>query len=279
MKKLLPFILLIFVSCQKKQKDLTDYVNPFIGTGGHGHTYPGASAPFGMVQLSPDSRLEGWDGCGGYHYSDSIIYGFSHTHLSGTGVSDYGDILFIPTTGKLYLSNGADGNPGYSSTFSHENEKAKAGHYSVHLQDYNIDVELTVSKRAGFHKYTFNSGKEAQFILDLEHRDKLTSSSIEMVNKNSVKGWRHSSNWATDQRLYFYIQLSENISESVYREDSLVVGFKLGKIENPLLVKVGISAVSIENAKLNLKAEIPTFTKSGFSILPSLNPTTKLSSR
>ena len=101
MKKLLPFILLIFVSCQKEQKYLTDYVNPFIGTGGHGHTYPGASAPFGMVQLSPDSRLDGWDGCGGYHYSDSIIYGFSHTHLSGTGVSDYGDILLMPTTGEL----------------------------------------------------------------------------------------------------------------------------------------------------------------------------------
>jgi predicted alpha-1,2-mannosidase len=257
MKKLLPFILLIFVSCQKEQKYLTDYVNPFIGTGGHGHTYPGATTPFGMVQLSPDSRLDGWDGCGGYHYSDSIIYGFSHTHLSGTGVSDYGDILIMPTTGKLFLNNGADGKSGYSSRFSHKNETAKAGYYNVLLEDYNVFAELTTNQRVGFHKYTFNSGKEAQFILDLEHRDRLTSSTIEMVNKNSIKGWRHSSNWATDQRLYFYIQLSENISEFVYREDSLVAGFKLGKIENPLLVKIGISAVSTENAKLNLETEIP----------------------
>ena len=152
MKKLLPFILLLFMACQKEPNSLTTYVNPFIGTGGHGHTYPGASAPFGMIQLSPDSRLEGWDGCGGYHYSDSIIYGFSHTHLSGTGVSDYGDILLMPTTGELLLNNGANGNPGYRSKFSHKNEQAKAGFYQVFLEDYNIDVELTVSKRVGFHK-------------------------------------------------------------------------------------------------------------------------------
>ena len=131
MKKTLPWLLLLSVACHKEQKFLTAYVNPFIGTGGHGHTYPGASSPFGMVQLSPDSRLEGWDGCGGYHYLDTIIYGFSHTHLSGTGVSDYGDILLMPTTGKLLLNNGADGNPGYCSKFSHENEQAKAGYYQV----------------------------------------------------------------------------------------------------------------------------------------------------
>ena len=115
-----------------------------------------------MVQLSPDSRLDGWDGCGGYHYSDSIIYGFSHTHLSGTGVSDYGDILLMPTTGELLLNNGADGNPGYSSKFSHENETAKAGFYQVFLENYNVDVELTTSQRAGFHKYTFPKNEAAQ---------------------------------------------------------------------------------------------------------------------
>ena len=250
------FSLGLLMSCITEEKLLTDYVNPFIGTGGHGHTYPGASSPFGMMQLSPDTRLEGWDGCGGYHYSDDEIYGFSHTHLSGTGVSDYGDILLIPTTGELLLTNGSDGTKGYKSKFSHNKETAKAGYYSVNLQDYNIDVELTVSKRAGFHKYTFNSDKEAQLILDLEHRDRLTSSNIEVVNNNSIKGWRHSSNWAEDQRLYFYIQLSEDISEVIYREDSLVAGFKFGKIENPLLVKVGISAVSIKNAKENLETEI-----------------------
>ncbi len=118
---------------------LTAYVNPFIGTGGHGHTFPGATMPFGMMQLSPDTRLDGWDGCSGYHYSDDVIYGFSHTHLSGTGVSDYGDILLMPTTKEVY-NNGADGKEGYSSKFSHDNENASPGYYEVHLDDTDIDV-------------------------------------------------------------------------------------------------------------------------------------------
>ena len=172
-QKILLFIFLLFISCDKDKKTLTDYVNPFIGTGGHVHTYPGASAPFGMVQLSPDSRLDSWDGCSGYHYSDSIIYGFSHTHLSGTGVSDYGDVLLMPTTGKLLLNNGTNKKPGYSSKFSHKNENAKAGFYQVFLEDYEINVELTTSKRVGFHKYTFPKKKSAQVILDLTHRNKL----------------------------------------------------------------------------------------------------------
>ena len=141
-------------------KNITSYVNPFIGTGGHGHTYPGATLPFGMVQLSPDTRLEGWDGCSGYHYSDTIIYGFSHTHLSGTGVSDYGDVLLMPTSGELYFDNGYKGNldEGYGSRFSHKQETASPGFYSVNLKDYDIDVALTVTPRVGFHEYTFNKG-------------------------------------------------------------------------------------------------------------------------
>jgi predicted alpha-1,2-mannosidase len=257
MKKLLLFILLIFVSCQKEQKYLTDYVNPFIGTGGHGHTYPGASAPFGMIQLSPDSRLEGWDGCGGYHYSDSIIYGFSHTHLSGTGVSDYGDILLIPTTGKLYLNNGANGNPGYSSTFSHENEKAKAGYYNVLLEDYNVFAELTASKRVGFHKYTFPENEESQVVLDLEHRDKLLDYKIELVDSNTLQGIRYSDNWAREQKVHFYLQFSKNLQSITFNEKQSVVGISFGKLQKPLLIKVGISAVSTEGAKANLQAEIP----------------------
>src|SRR5210317_779328 len=125
----------------KKDQPLITYVNPFIGTGGHGHTYPGASMPFGMMQLSPDTRLEGWDGCSGYHYSDNYIYGFSHTHLSGTGVSDYGDILLMPTN-ELIFNNGANGEKGYRAHFSHENEKASPGYYQVHLDSTNINVEL-----------------------------------------------------------------------------------------------------------------------------------------
>ena len=143
------FLSLLIFSCSNKETELIDYVNPFIGTGGHGHTYPGVSLPFGMVQLSPDTRLEGWDGCGGYHFSDSIIYGFSHTHLSGTGISDYGDVLLMPTTGKIHLTNGVEkaklnngliNELGYASKFSHKNEIAQAGYYQVLLDDYDINV-------------------------------------------------------------------------------------------------------------------------------------------
>ena len=140
----------------KKDQPLINYVNTFIGTGGHGHTYPGASAPFGMMQLGPDTRLEGWDGCSGYHYSDEYIYGFSHTHLSGTGISDYGDVLLMPTNQQIF-NNGADGQPGYRAHFSHDNESAEPGDYKVHLDSTNIAVELTVSKRSGIHKYQFPS--------------------------------------------------------------------------------------------------------------------------
>jgi len=153
------FILqLIISSCNDKtennnptttEKPLIAYVNPLIGTGGHGHTYPGATMPFGMMQLSPDTRLEGWDGCSGYHYSDSYIYGFSHTHLSGTGVSDYGDVLIMPTN-KVYFNNGADGKPGYRAHFSHDNEVAQPGYYKVHLDSTNIDVELSVSNEVAY---------------------------------------------------------------------------------------------------------------------------------
>ena len=154
------FILILFISSCKKeinttpaQKDsaLIAYVNPLIGTGGHGHTYPGATMPFGMMQLSPDTRLDGWDGCSGYHYTDSYIYGFSHTHLSGTGISDYGDVLLMPTNTHNF-NNGADGKKGYRAHFSHDNEIAEPGYYKVHLDSTNISVELTVSNRSGLHK-------------------------------------------------------------------------------------------------------------------------------
>jgi len=139
----LVIVLLFFFGCTKQSEKYTDFVNPFIGTDAHGHTFPGATLPFGMVQLSPDTRLDGWDGCSGYHYSDSIIYGFSHTHLSGTGCSDYGDILLMPTTGKLLLDNGSKNHKdGYCSQFKKSSEKASAGFYAVNLEDYNIDVKV-----------------------------------------------------------------------------------------------------------------------------------------
>ena len=205
MKKAL-FILSILISCNNYKKEIIDYVNPFIGTGGHGHTYPGATTPFGMVQLSPDTRLDGWDGCGGYHYSDNVIYGFSHTHLSGTGISDYGDVLIMPTVGELRLNNGSNGTPGYSSFFSHENEKAEAGYYQVLLEDYNINAELTTTERAGFHKYTFPKKERAQIVLDLEHRDRLLNHEIKLIDSVTIEGVRYSDEWARNQKIHFYMQ-------------------------------------------------------------------------
>ncbi|WP_422106141.1 GH92 family glycosyl hydrolase [Winogradskyella sp.] len=268
------FLILLFVSCKndskieaaQKDKPLISYVNPFIGTGGHGHTYPGATLPFGMMQLSPDTRLDGWDGCSGYHYSDQYIYGFSHTHLSGTGVSDYGDILLMPTN-AVNFNNGRDGKPGYRAHFSHDNEVAEPGFYKVHLDSTNIDVELTVSLRSGIHKYQFPSSENQVIILDLEHRDELISSAIEfdLSNEKAIKGHRHSKAWATHQKLFYYIEFSHSFStdpkESTIRsflnesKTKAVLRFK-NPNNDPVYVKIGISAVDEEGAKKNLEAEI-----------------------
>lgn len=246
----------------KKDQLLISYVNPFIGTGGHGHTYPGATMPFGMMQLSPDTRLDGWDGCSGYHYSDNEIYGFSHTHLSGTGVSDYGDILLMPTN-KQVFNNGADGKEGYKSKFSHEKEIAEPGYYKVHLDDTNINVELTASKRSGIHKYNFPS-KENQFvILDLLHRDKVLSAKINKVSDTELTGHRFSEAWATDQRLFFAIETSHTFTDVLQSPEKkgMVGGQKMAlnfinPNNEPVIIKIGISAVDIEGAKKNLKGEI-----------------------
>lgn len=158
MKKsaLLLVVAMFFAACSSEPqiadsgREPAEYVNTFIGTGGHGHTYPGATAPFGMIQLSPDTRMDDWDGCSGYHYTDDHILGFSHTHLSGTGCNDYGDFRFMPTMGKRQYTS-----DGYRSAFRHENEAARPGFYSVLLDDYNIKVELAAGTRAAMHRYTF----------------------------------------------------------------------------------------------------------------------------
>ncbi len=261
-------LLLLIYSCQKNQTestagptDLTSFVDPFIGTGGHGHTFPGATMPFGMMQLSPDTRLDGWDGCGGYHFSDSIVYGFSHTHLSGTGVTDYGDILFMPVLESgLKYNNGSDGTDGYRSSFTKSNEIAKAGYYRTLLNKHNIDVELTVTPRAGIHKYTFPSdAKKGVVVLDLKHRDKLLDSSFEKVSDTEIVGHRISEEWAKEQHLYFAAQFSSPIIKTSddIKQHGPVYGlhFDLQKGE-PLYVRIGISAVSIEGARRNLQAEI-----------------------
>ena len=248
------------VTSALKEAPLINFVNPFIGTGGHGHTYPGATLPFGMMQLSPDTRLDGWDGCSGYHYSDTYIYGFSHTHLSGTGVSDYGDILIMPTNEAIFY-NGANRTKGYRAHFSHENETATPGFYSVHLDSTEIDVELTVAKRSGMHRYRFPTAENQYVILDLEHRDKLLDYDIEFFSDYEINGYRFSEAWAADQRVFFHIRFSHRIKK--FERDSVRGGSGAKaalEFDNPnsepLIVSIGISAVDKLGARNNLVSEI-----------------------
>jgi len=224
-----------------------------------------------MVQLSPDTRLEGWDACSGYHYTDNIIYGFSHTHLSGTGIADYCDILFMPTVGDVKLSNGypdqtADG---YASRFTKSTEKASPGYYEVHLDDYNIDVALTCTARVGFHRYAFPAGSDANVIVDLKHRDPVLESRLAVSGPNEIEGYRVSSSWAKEQHVYFVAQFSQPFSSyGIARNDSVIDGmseitgtnvkgfFRFESGAEPVYVKVGISAVDIEGARKNLTAEV-----------------------
>ncbi len=272
---LLYMLLFLMLCCTKEQgvtaklqQPLISYVNPLIGTGGHGHTYPGATLPFGMMQLSPDTRLEGWDGCSGYHYSDTEIYGFSHTHLSGTGVSDYGDILLMPTN-KIVFNNGADTSSsaaekeGYKSKFSHENEIAEPGFYKVHLDDTNIDVALTVSKRSGMHAYQFPANKNQVVILDLLHRDEVLDAKINTISTTELSGYRFSKAWATDQRLFFSIKTSHPFNDMLQSppKKGMPGGQKIALTfinpkNEPVIIKIGISAVDIAGAKMNLATEI-----------------------
>jgi predicted alpha-1,2-mannosidase len=272
--KTLLFLSLLLIASLSYAGKYTHYVNPFIGTGGHGHTYPGASAPFGMVQLSPDTRIEGWDACGGYHYPDSIILGFTHTHLSGTGVGDYGDILFMPTVGAVNLTAGDANHPGYRSRFSHNNEKASPGYYSVRLEDYNINAELTTTTRVGVHRYTFPKSDQANIIIDLQHGigpDHVIESWIKIVNDHAIMGYRRSAGWAKDQRLYFAVEFSKPfISFGTAVNDSIVNNQKNAEGKNvkayvrfstqndeAVVVKVALSSVSAEGAQRNLNAEVP----------------------
>jgi predicted alpha-1,2-mannosidase len=259
-------LLLSLSICVLAQQDLTRYVDPFIGTGGHGHTFPGATMPFGMVQLSPDTRLTGWDGCSGYHYSDHLIYGFSHTHLSGTGISDYGDILLMPTVDEVSIRD-----RGYAASFSHANEYARAGYYGVKL-DNGILIELAATLRAGLHRYTYPKSKERNVVLDLSHRDRVLESYLRVVDATHIEGFRRSSAWAKDQVIYFIAEFSQPLRDStLYNEDRAVAGrevrstnikavFRFAPNDHAdVLVKVGISAVSIDGARKNLAAEIPNW--------------------
>jgi putative alpha-1,2-mannosidase len=253
-------------SAQKKKNDYTQLVNPFIGTGGHGHTYPGAVVPFGMVQLSPDTRLTGWDGCSGYYYTDTVVYGFSHTHLSGTGIADYCDVLFMPTTGEPQFKN-----TDYMSGFKKKNESASPGYYKTKLDKYNIGVELTATKRVGVHRYEYPNTEQANIIIDLQHRDQVLDSWIEVVNDHEIRGFRRSKSWANDQYIYFYARFSKPFKtygiasdDQIQPGQSKVQGKNIKmyiQFTNPgeVISKVGISSVSDEGALKNLEAEVPDF--------------------
>ena len=259
------------------------YVNPFIGTDAHGHTFPGATRPFGMVQLSPDTGTEDWDWCSGYHYSDSSIIGFSHTHLSGTGRPELLDILLMPTTGSIVFDAGSKANPdaGYRSRFSHANETANAGYYAVHLDDYDIQAELTTSRRAGFHRYTADNAETINLIIDLAHSqntDSISHCSFKIINDTLVVGSHKSRGWGVGDELYwvehevfFAARLSQPIQKASLWADGAIIE-EASKIDgrhakaaltvpvnadNQLLVKVGISAVDVEGAIKNVDAEIP----------------------
>lgn len=261
-------VLLLAVCLAAQTTDYTRHVNPFIGTGGHGHTFPGATMPFGMVQLSPDTRIDNWDGSSGYHYSDDIIYGFSHTHLSGTGIPDGADILFMPTLGRWYLfaKEGGPAINGDASKFSHANEQAEPGYYSVKLEDDGILAEMTATPRVGLHRYSFPQTEYAFLSLNLKWRDKLLGSEIRLASDRRIEGTRKSSSWAKNQTVHFVVEFSKHYTAAI-TNGFIVEGEEINNKKaafrfdttdgRPLLIKVAISYVSIEGARKNLEAELP----------------------
>ena len=259
------FSFFLFVACG--EKSLTSYVNPFVGTDGHGHTFPGAIVPFGQIQPSPDTRLEGWDGCSGYHYSDDTIYGFSHTHLSGTGCEDYGDVLLMPSriSDPENICNGLpcdlNGREDYKSHFSHENEEARAGYYKVLLDKTNTLVELTADRRVAYHRYTYDGDKNNVFVIDLQHRDVLLDGSINYDIKDGIiVGHRHSSAWNPDQHLFFAICSDVDLSNIHFNDKHTYAIVYLPEGVKTLELQVAISGVDIEGAIKNLNAaEYKTF--------------------
>lgn len=256
------------------RQNYTDYVNPFIGTGGHGHTYPGAVVPNGMIQPSPDTRIYQWDACSGYYYNDSTINGFSHTHLNGTGCGDYGDVLLMPTVGKQdYRAMGSESQQmAYASAFSHDNEVAVPGYYSVFLDRYQVKAELTASKRAALHRYTFPESREAGFILDLDYslqHQKNEEMELEVISDTEIRGRKKTVYWAFDQYINFYAKFSKPFTYSLITDSmALDKGGPLLPAAKALLhfdtkageqvyVKIGISAVDMDGARRNVEADIP----------------------
>ena len=268
---ILPGILLLLAACSvpapkvAQTEKLTDFVDPFIGTGYHGHTYPGAAYPFGQIQLSPDNGTQGWDWCSGYHYSDSIVSGFSHLHLSGTGIGDLADISFLPVTSDVKFQDGeknGDFVKRYAGKYAHNQEDAKAGYYAMTLKNNGVKAEFTVTERAGLHRYTFPAEGENNLILNLGFAinwDKPYKTDLQVIDNTTVTGSRLSHGWAADQHVFFAVKFSKSITKSeivnVGGEGRTVGLLKFS--DKQLLVKVGISSVSTENAMANLNGSLP----------------------
>jgi len=254
-----------------------DEVHPMDGTDTTGHTYPGAVYPFGLVQLSPDTGVTGWEHCSGYHYPDKTIIGFSHTHLTGTGCTDLGDILFQPTTGSVKWTEGDPNVPrsGYRSAFSHADEQASPGYYKVMLHDYGVKVELTATPHAGFHRYTFPAGAKAHVMIDLVHGidSKPYEAMLTVENPTTISGYRRSHGWAQDKTFYFVAEFSRPFDAATLQaHDQIVADAKEAKDAHvrgcldfstaknaPVLVRIGISPTSVDEARKNLAAEITTW--------------------
>jgi predicted alpha-1,2-mannosidase len=272
----------LFVACAlslgaAESNSVLKRVDPFIGTGFHGHTFPGATTPFGMVQLSPDTRTSGWDACGGYYHDDKEIWGFSHTHLSGTGIGDYGDVLLMPFTGEVSMSSGTPEKPDYAyrSTFKKENQTATPGYYKVLLDRYEVTAELTATPRVGVHRYTFPAAKSAGFVVDMKHsiqNRQTLEAKIEVINDREIAGWRHVRGWAQNRWIYFHAEFSKPFTVELFVADVLQQGKASVTGKNvkarlnfattgaeTVLVKVGISPVDGAGAKKNLTAEVPAW--------------------
>ena len=275
---------ILIVSCAKKtetrtskNENVSSYVDPFIGTGGHGHTYPGATVPFGMLQVSPVNGISEWDWCSGYHYSDDVAIGFSHLSLSGTGIGDLADILFMPVNKAVDLSTNPisrDSIP-YKSSYSHKNEKATPGYYQVFLENHNVNVELTTSKRTAYHKYTFKEGDTQSVVINLGFAinwDKSIETFLKVEDEHTISGYRYSTGWAKNQKVFFVAKFSKPIvnyklyADGNTTDKDLVKGIKTstqlffdGAKNKELLAKVALSSVSVENAKDNLDAKEETF--------------------
>lgn len=257
------------IQCQ----NLTQYVNPYIGSGGHGHVFVGANVPYGMVQLGPSSIPQEWDWTSGYHASDSTVIGFPHMHLSGTGIGDLHDITLMPVTGQVTYARGQenDSRSGLWSYSDRSREVVRPGYYATHLLRYGIDVELTATKRVGFHKYTFPQTEDAAVVIDLQNGgcwDSPTEAYIHKVDEKTIEGYRYSAGWANDQRVYFVAEFSQPLTsvEVMVDRAEAVPDTGKGKVvyaranvdaREPLYVKVALSPTSIENAKLNMQAELP----------------------